>query len=221
MKQASTLVPALAAVAPLLGGCIIVNTSTIRGSGVRAEETRNVPDFHAIELGVPGKAEIRVGEATSLRLSCDDDLLPHVTTKVRRGVLEIDLPERYAFRERLRLFITTPALDRFEIQGSGDARITDVDADELALAIEGSGELEANGSVKRLKASIAGSGDMALRGLSSEQADVSISGSGDVALRVAELLKYRIQGSGDIRYIGAPSVSGGVSGSGSVRRESS
>ncbi len=164
---------------------------------------------------------MRVGEATSLWLSCDDDLLPLVTTEVSRGVLEIDLPDRYKFRQGLRLVITTPALDRFEIHGSGDARIANVSGEKLSLAIAGSGDLEANGSVRELRASIAGSGDMELTELRSDRADVSISGSGDIELRVAELLDYRIQGSGDIRYHGSPSVSGGISGSGSVRRDRS
>ena len=206
------------ALAPFLGACAML--PTIYGSGVRAEEDRAVADFHAIELDVSADVEVRVGEVASLWLSCDDDLLPLITTDVHGGVLEIDLPNRYEPRAGLRLIITTPALDRFEFGGSSDVRIENVQSEEFHLSLQGSGDMEVDGSVKRLRASIEGSGDLRLGRLRSQEAEVSIAGSGKIEVQVAYELQYRISGSGDIRYIGNPSVSGRISGSGSVLRDS-
>lgn len=212
-------IPFLIALVPSLAGCALVDPGTVYGSGTRAEEARSVSDFQAVVLSVSGRTEVRVGEERSLRISCDDDLLSYVTTEVRGGVLRIDMPEGYEFRERLRVVITTPELTRFEVHGSADARIENVRGEHLAVTIEGSGDVEVDGKVKLLRATIEGSGDLRLTGLRSERADVSIQGNGAVALRVAYVLRYQIDGSGDIRYLGNPSVSGGINGSGSVRRD--
>ncbi len=188
------------------------------GSGVRAETTRETADFHAIELALAADVTVRVGEPTSIRLSGDDNILPDVTTVVTDGVLVIELEGNYSFRNDLVLSISTPSLERFTIAGSGDIEILGVAAEELALEIEGSGSIHAQGNARRLDASIEGSGQMVLSELSVDAAELSIEGSGAICVRVAHDLRYSIDGSGDIRYAGDPDLQGDVEGSGSVSR---
>ncbi len=188
------------------------------GSGVRAETTRETADFHAIELALAADVTVRVGEPTSIRLSGDDNILPDVTTEVSDGVLVIELEGNYSFQNDLALSISTPGLDRFTIEGSGDIDIQGVAAERLALEIEGSGSIRAQGNARKLDASIAGSGEMVLTELSVDEAELSIDGSGSMCVRVDQGLRYSIEGSGDIRYAGDPDLQGDVEGSGSVSR---
>jgi hypothetical protein len=88
----------------------------------------------------------------------------------------------------------------------------------LKLAIRGSGDIHAEGEVKRLEASISGSGDMHLDELRARYAKVKIAGSGDMRLHVTDELEGSVAGSGDIRVHGEPTVTSfRSSGSGDLR----
>ena len=189
-----------------------------RGSGVRAEETRQVHDFHSVEFELAGSVVVTVGPATSITLSGDDDLLSHVRTQVDRGVLEIDMDGNYDFEAELRVEITTPDLASFEIDGAGDVEIHGLERDHFTASIDGAGDFSAHGSVRLLEASIDGAGDMSLQGLAARDARVSIDGAGSIHVSVADNLEYSIDGAGDIRYSGRPEVSGSIDGAGSVSR---
>jgi len=189
-----------------------------RGSGVRAEEDRAVGEFRAIELETGATVRVEVGGTPSLHLVGDDNLLQRVETRVENGVLSIDLDGSCSFRCGLELVITTPELEGFTIEGSGDVEIRGLAADQLSLSIEGSGDLTARGSTRRLTASIEGSGSLDLDELEAERAELSIEGSGSIAVRAAQALRYSIEGSGDIRYSGDPDLGGDIEGSGSIAR---
>jgi autotransporter translocation and assembly factor TamB len=191
---------------------------SVRGSGVRAEVDRQVAEFRAIELGTCAKVLVEVGVAPSVHLSGDDNLLPKVKTRVENGTLSIDLPGSCNFRCGLELVIGTPALERFAIEGSGDVTIHDLAADQVKLAIEGSGTLCAHGTVRSLNGSIDGSGTLGLSELAADNADLSIEGSGSMEVHVAKVLHYSIEGSGEIRYVGEPELGGQIEGSGSVEK---
>lgn len=206
-----------------LTSCILVVTDSdwdhsVRGSGVRAEEDRQIGAFHAVDLETCATVVVRVGEAPSIHLSGDDNLLPLVQTEVENGVLSIELADSCSFRRGLELVIGTPSLERFTIEGSGDVRIEDVSAHELKLSIEGSGTIHARGNAEALTGSIEGSGSLNLAELDANSADLSIEGSGSMEVHVAKVLRYSIEGSGDIRYAGEPRVGGEIEGSGSVER---
>ncbi len=208
----------LLASAALLGSCMQLGLP-VSGSGERAEVTRVVEAFDSVELAVPCAATVRVGSGTSVTLSGDDDLLPHVTTEVRRGRLVIELEGNYRFRQELRVEITTPRLSSVALLGSGDVPVAGVTGAAFRVSVEGSGDIVALGEVGRLEASIDGSGDLRLQRLVAQEASITIEGSGAARLNAERALRYRIDGSGDVSYVGSPEVSGGISGSGSVRQE--
>ena len=212
----------------LFTSCIIVvddkglswREDSVKGSGTRVEESRDVGSFHAVELSVPAEVRVEIGDASSVSLSGDDNLLPLVKTEIRSGKLVITDPRgtNLRFRKKLDVHIVTPELSRFEVEGSGDVEVLGLQGERFHASIEGSGTIIAAGTVDTLKATIEGSGDLKLENLRAREASVSIEGSGDIGVHVTEELRYSIEGSGDIRYEGTPHVSGGISGSGSVRQ---
>ncbi len=205
-----------------LSSCVIVVGDVghhRRGSGHRAQVTRSTEAFEAIEFHGAGDLEVRVGEATRLALSADDDLLQEVRTRVQENTLIIDYPDELRFREELRVEVCLPKLKGVEVMGAAEVEISNVESACLALGLSGSGSIEATGLAESLTASISGSGELELSRLAAGHANVHISGSGDAELNVSDHLQYRISGSGDIEYIGTAHCEGVVSGSGSVRRQ--
>jgi hypothetical protein len=196
------------------------NGTRVRGSGKAATQAREVEDFHAVSIRSCADARIRVGQAKSVNVTCDDNLIEHLVTRVEDGVLVIETDQgSYSYRTEVVIDISVPALDGVAVSGSGDVTVDGLDGGALGLDICGSGDVTARGTVDELTVSISGSGDMALYGLSARSAKISISGSGDVELEVREELSANISGSGDVSYRGSPEVRRSVSGSGSVEHD--
>jgi Putative auto-transporter adhesin, head GIN domain len=208
---------------PWLSACVFsvggssCSWGSIQGSGVEATQHRDVPEFTRVQIDGSADLVAHAGAERALSLRGDDNLLQFVTTEVRDGVLYIGMqPGSYSFYRDLVVDLSAPALEGLEIHGSSDAELTGLSGQDFAVWVQGSGDVRASGQVERLKASVSGSGDLALEGLHAERADVSISGSGDVAVDVARELNVEITGSGDVRYRGTPATRAHISGSGSV-----
>src|ERR671937_185417 len=78
------------AVAP---GCYVAGmpfvSPPIKGSGHVVEEARTIGEFTGIEVHGVVAADVTAGEAPSLKLSGDDNLLPLIITEVQDGRLII------------------------------------------------------------------------------------------------------------------------------------
>ena len=224
---------ALAAALSLSPGCIIAidgdgvhgysfdhDDDTLRGSGLMASESRSLPDFERVETNCSADVSIRVGSATSLLVSGDDNLLKHLRTEVRDGTLVIEMEQgSYSPRIALKVAATTPALRALSIRGSSDVEVQDLAGDLFSVEISGSGDAHGSGSVGRLEAGVAGSGDVNFASVEAREASVQISGSGDVEVSATDSLSASIAGSGDVRYKGEPKVTKSIAGSGRVTRK--
>ena len=86
----------------------------------------------------------------------------------------------------------------------------------LFRSINGSGNVQLNGSANELICSIRGSGDVHAFDFPVTEADLLIKGSGNMDVSVSDYLKVRIDGSGDVQYIGSPQLDVQITGSGNV-----
>ena len=211
------LAPLAACVVSIGGSSCSINT--VYGSGVAASESRAVPAFTSVEVRGSADVVAQVGGATSLEVVGDDNLLQYVTTEVEDGKLVIAMESGiYDFDVDLVVTLSTPRLEGLSILGSSDCDLSGLSGGDLALAISGSGDVRASGSVETLEVSIRGSGDMRLEELQARTASVSIAGSGEVRLHAIEALDVGIAGSGEVRYLGDPKVVQRIAGSGDVVR---
>ena len=231
MKRPSLLAVLLCLV-PAAGSCVFVvdgdgwdwhsgfSGPRYNGSGVLGTQERDVRSFEGFTLESWARVEISVGDAPSLRLEGDDNLLRHVRTEMHGSTLVVDMERgSYGWERGLKIIATTPDLSKVTIRGSGVVTVTGVDTERFAAGISGSGDLTVTGRAGHVDASVSGSGDLRLTGLRAATVSVSISGSGDVRVHADDELDVGISGSGDVRYTGDPRVRKGISGSGSVRRE--
>lgn len=230
------------AMAPLvflafLSACVhIGDLDAIKGSGTIKSETRQISDFKRVALEGAADVIITPGETYSVRIEADDNLLPHITTKIEGGELEISNEHSIAPTKTIKVFITTKQLEGMSIAGSGtmvtnapfDSRafstsiagsgeiIADVRAETVDAAISGSGDIAVKGLAKTASVSIAGSGDFKGFELSTAAASVEIAGSGDAEIHASETLTGNIMGSGDIYYRGEPRINSSIMGSGRI-----
>src|SRR5258705_6864632 len=119
-----------------LSGCIIHiggdgdwdsswgHSPILQGSGVRATQQRTPGEFARVRAGTLGDVRVVVGAAPRVEVSCDDNLLEHVRTRVVDGELVIDTDgESLAFRQSVRIEIGCAALEGATLSGSGALRI--------------------------------------------------------------------------------------------------
>jgi hypothetical protein len=223
MRTVFTTTLATTAVATLLalGGCAIIvvpdegsvryesafGSSAVQGNGQFATEKRSIGGMQGLDINGPFQVEVRVGEAPSLQLEGDSNLLPLVRTDIGGDTLRIGVNGRIQTTTPLHIIITTPQLTRVDANGSGKLSISGLQGDPLSLTQNGSRNVQLAGRVSRLDLRQNGSGSVNATGLDAGSTQASINGSGRLNLGQVrgETLSVELHGSG------------GVSGSGQVR----
>ncbi|WP_342117376.1 head GIN domain-containing protein [Pseudoduganella sp. OTU4001] len=212
----------------------------VQGNGNIAKQTREVSNFDALGLGLPGNVEVRMGNAESVTIESDDNILPLIETVVEDGTLKIRPVRRNLQLDtrNLKVVVTARKIERisvggsgsvdaegirggklsFDVGGSGSMSLRNIEGDSITVSLGGSGNLKASGSAEKLKVSIGGSGKVSTGQLATKDATVSIGGSGQAVVWAKQSLTVSVAGSGDVSYYGEPQVTKSVMGSGSVKR---
>jgi hypothetical protein len=176
-----------------------------------------VPSFDGLDLAGSNNVTVRVGRLQSVVVRADDNLIKMVTTEVRAGELVIASHGSFATKTPMSVEVTVPTLASARLSGSGSMTVDGVSTARFAAGLSGTGVLTVTGSVRRLEAVLAGSGDLRLQGLESRDARVTVSGSGRLQVRTTRTLHASVPGSGAIFYSGNPErVIRNVTGSGTI-----
>jgi hypothetical protein len=197
----------------LLGG--------IQGSGNVKTQTREATGFDTIVMAGIGQLTITQGDADSLTVRSDDNILPLLTSSVSGRILTLDTKPNHSIHPTQLLYaIMVKTLKRIDVSGQGDVTATGIAAESLETTVSGSGHVTLSGRTDSQSVHINGSATYDSSGLQSRTATVSISGKGNVVLRTSDTLDVQIDGQGTIRYFGSPKVSQSITGDGSVQRAS-
>jgi hypothetical protein len=237
MKKQFYFIITLALSILILNSCENSWMNCIRGDEDVTDEQRDVDAFHEIELDGSFDVYINIGQVTKVIVEAEENLIDYIETRVSNGRLEIDTRRNRCIRnnEPMRIYVSTPSLDKIELNGSGKIECTglatdmleidldgsgdifvDLDAEFIDADISGSGEIEFEGFAEEVDFRISGSGEINALDLLVHEAFATISGSGDMYLHVLELLDIKITGSGDVYYNGNPIVNSTITGSGNV-----
>jgi hypothetical protein len=197
-----------------VGDC---NPNAIHGSGVSKTEVRTVGSFLKVELAGSPDVDVKIGPATSVVVTTDDNILPEIATTVEGGVLRIDSKESYNTHLGVSVKITAPTLEGVTVTGSGDIHVAGLKAQEISAHVTGSGEVTLLGDAEHFRGEVTGSGDLRADDLAARDVRVKVTGSGNASVRAAERLDASVTGSGSVRYSGRPStVVKSVTGSGDI-----
>jgi hypothetical protein len=213
----------------------------VAGSGRIVSSTRAVDGFDSISIRYPAQVVVRQGEAESVKIEADDNLLPQLATDVRDGTLVIENRERdwadlVNPSRHAQITITVTDLREIDFKSAGELRVEALETEALEVALSGAGEIEldelqvksldvalsgagnirAEGRAEELNLVISGMGSFEADGLETRIASVRISGAGSAEVRVKDELSAAVSGAGSINYYGSPRVTEIISGAGSV-----
>ncbi len=227
----------------LFASCnVIIDGDSLSGNGNIRTQTRSVENFHGIRSSGSIDVEISDGNAYSVSVEDDENILPVMVTEVEDGILNIHYKNNTSIsNDHAKVYIKAPSLDKIITSGSANIVITDVikndqqievgvsgsgdveggvDAPKIVASIGGSGNIKLHGRTKNFDARVSGSGDLDCGDLQSENTVVKVSGSGNAHVFASVHLDASASGSGDVRYKGSPaSPEIHTSGSGSVEPE--
>ena len=153
----------------------------LRGSGPARTEARTVSDFHAIDLSLAGDVEFSVSDRYSVEVQAQDNLLPILKTEVENGKLKIYFSENVCHSENVKIRVSAPAFDEFNVSGSGTIRaMTAVKADKMDVDVSGSGNIYlSQGKFGNVDCDISGSGGIELGG-TANTLEAEVAGSGEI-----------------------------------------
>ena len=211
----------------------------VQGSGPVKTESRDVRDFHGVDLDFSGDVEVRVSPTYSVEVQAQESLLPILKTEVKNGRLKIYFSENVSSSDNIKVVVSGPAFDELNVAGSGNMVVsTPLQSDKMEVSVAGSGNLEMKqatlgsldcnvagsggmeigGTANSTEADISGSGEIDAKQLTSNELRARVAGSGSISAHVVQVLKADVSGSGDIYYSGEPSVQSNISGSGNVEK---
>ena len=198
----------------------LTGSGAVRGSGVAASETRNVPPFTAVELAGSSNVTVQVGRPQSVVVLADDNLIGSVRTTVRSGALVIETTGSVSTRAPMRVAVIVPEVQSVRLSGSGNLIVDGVVSSSFTASLPGSGTMLVAGQTDYLEASLQGSGEMNLHGLIAQEVKVQLPGSGTIQVYATDSLDADVSGSGTVMYAGnPPRVTHTVQGSGAVEPE--
>ena len=200
--------------------------SVTNGDGIAGSEMRELEDFDAIANASNVPVVVEVGPAQSVRISCDQNLLPLIETQVEGGMLEVSIPFDTTVVPTLpcQLDVTVPSL--VEVQNSdiggvevfgavvdlgyarntglGEIAAAGIDTASLRAVNRHGGGLVLAGVVDWADLDNLGAGGIQAEELVCEGADVTNSGSGDVTVTVTGTAVVHVSDTGNVVLLGDP-----------------
>jgi hypothetical protein len=202
----------------VLSGCTV-----LEGSGVPAEESRDVHGFAAVANMTQVKVNVVPGDAEEVLVYCDDNIVDSIETRVHGNWLEIRTPNNVIFHPDVAcgVDVTASTLRALESSGSGDVVAEGEWPDLEDVSSAGSADMRVTGHLPSLSSvASSGSGNITADGVEVGDVHIDTSGSGDIeAFGTANTVFLDTTGSGDIDAMDLHAVDGDVdsSGSGDIR----
>ena len=215
----------------------------VAGSRNVISQTRQLGDFTTVTVDYPANVTIQQGQAASVTIQAEDNLMPQLSTNVSGRTLVIENSERNWNKRvnptsTIQVNITVKDMSAVNFSSAGSGRITGLQTDSLKISVSGAGNVTLTGiKVKSLEIQLSGAGSVKADGtadqisihigglgnfdganLAAQSANASISGMGSATVWARSTFVANISGTGSINYYGSPTVQQTVSGLGRVRK---
>lgn len=211
----------------------------VRGSGNVIEKDLSVVDFHGIEAGGAFEVRCKVGGPPSLRIECEDNILPFIEAKVTDGTLHLRTSGSFSTRRGIVATITTPTLDAFELSGAAKGKVEGIHAQAFNLQVSGAGRFQGDGSfgdlhldvsggstvnlsahdLKKVSADVSGGSKLSVSGGACEAISLEASGGSQADLAGLEALTASVDANGaaNVKVHVTQSLLGEASGAANIR----
>jgi hypothetical protein len=170
------------------------------------DQVRKFDTFYGINVKGPVSVYVEVGKPQSVTISGEPEFIRRINADVNGGVLRVvyDETKRTSNKENNRITVTVPALTSYRILGAGESRVTNISGERIDISFEGAGAMYASGKVKLLRMKSQGVGQVTLKDLHAERADMDVNGMGDLTVYASDTLNLVANGMGSIKYFGHP-----------------
>jgi hypothetical protein len=207
--------------APLLtAGCHHGMGPSLRGSGKRVTEKRQIGPFTQITTEGAFNIEVVCQKDVGVEVEGDDNVLPLVTAEVKNNILRLSNSKSYSVSEPVTFRITVPNLEAVMANGAGKIQITGVNNDKLQISSEGAPMITASVTTKMIGIDTSGAAKIDTHNLRSTQAIVDSKGVSKVDLGVSDRLDVTVSGPSQVTYRGDPVVNKTIHGPGKVEKRS-
>ncbi len=205
---------ALALLLLLLNSCEWVGE---RGNGRVTTEARQISSFTRLVADGAFTVTWTPGPA-ALKITTDQNLLQYIRANNSGDRLRIDWSKPLKGTHGIKVEISSPALERVELNGASRMTASNLAGAEFYLEANGASRVTLSGNVNAMSGEMNGASRLDAADLKTRAMELSISGAGKAEVNVSEALKVDISGAGKVTYTGNPTVSKSISGAGSVRR---
>ena len=225
----------------LLSACAITGFNVTRGSGQLTTQTRDVSGFTSIQIDGAGELIIMQGNAESLEIRAEDNIINELTSDVRDNTLVLGYRDNFLRNtiiptERITYTLTVIDLSEVTINGAADMEIDALETEALAVNINGAGQvsidqlmadnlsvrisgttsMEVAGQVTEQSITIDGAGNYEAGDLATNSTSVDINGLGNATVWATTSLDVSIDGGGNLRYYGSPNLTQDINGVGDI-----
>ncbi|MFA3781943.1 head GIN domain-containing protein [Melioribacteraceae bacterium 4301-Me] len=191
----------------------------IRGEGNLIEEKRDITSFNKINVAGAFTIDIIIKEKPSLSISAEENLLRYIKTEVKNGVLYIDTRKNISPIRSIKIYITTPQLNKIISSGANAIFVEGINNENLDIDLSGAGEIKLKGKSQNLKLDLSGVGEVNAQQLNAESVIVRVSGAANAKVYASKYLKASVSGVGSVDFYGNPEkVVSDVSGVGSIHK---
>jgi hypothetical protein len=181
--------------------CGALSTISVQGSGKIVKQTVDVKDFDRVSLEGSGNVYIEQGQAESLTIEADDNILPLLDTRVRGSelVLGTQLNKSINPSKPILYRLTVKDLQGISLKGSGNFYMEPAQSQNMEIGLYGSGDIVIKGlDADSLSINLSGSGNISIGKIAVKTIDTTVNGSGDVKLDgKSDSQKIAISGSGN------------------------
>ena len=159
-------------------------------------------DASIVNIVMNGPIDLVLKQAAvpELMVHGEPNMLSRVTTRIEGNTLYIGTRGMFiVIRQPLRIEMALPALEKLQMQGSGDAMIKGFHGRQFETILRGSGNLQFEGDYQQVLANAVGSGDVNLVLPNSDNIELTAMGSGNINLKgQTKLLTAKMSGSGNL-----------------------
>jgi hypothetical protein len=212
----------------LLVGCT-QPTSSVRGSGRVVTQEWDISGFNRLDVSHGFDVDIRQGEAFSVVVRVDEDLLDKLVVAKRGGTLRIGLqpglsPSLQSGTQEAE--VTMPELTGLDLTGAPNATVSgfkstsyldvdlsgagrlrgEIEAGDARFNVSGASEVSLRGSAGDVIVNVKGSSTVDLADFHAADADVHARDASNVTVNVSGTLDAEARGASHVYYVGNPRV---------------
>jgi hypothetical protein len=177
------LIPLLIIAAVSLSACSIFPRID---PGTQITEKRNVSGFHEVRFTTAGEMTITQAETESLQIEAGKNIMPHITTEVKDGVLIIGMDEsrlNFGVSQPVKYTLSVKDLDGIDLSGAGNIETGQIKSGDMTINLSGAGNI----SVEKLQADslnarLSGAGNISVANLLSQSLKIDLSGAGNFSM---------------------------------------